>query len=66
MEYMEILLFASGMIIWAFFMFMYLDLKHTVSNETIEGVYKNDKLYRVFRKIIEKHHPEIIEKCKEL
>ena len=63
---MEILLFSMGGIMGAFLMFMYLDLKNTVKNETIEGVYKNDKLYRVFRKVIEKHHPEIIEKCKEL
>lgn len=66
MDFMEILLFSMGGIIWAFFMFMYLDLKNTVRNETIVGVFKNDKLYRVFRKVIEKYHPEIIEKCKKL
>lgn len=65
MSFMEILLFTSWALIWGFLMFMYLDLKNTIKEETISWVHTNDKMYRVFRKFIEKEHPEIIEQCRE-
>lgn len=69
MSFMELLLFWLWILIWGVFtgiiVVMYFDLKHTIKEETISWVHENDKLYRVLRKFIEKHHPEIIEQCKE-
>jgi hypothetical protein len=63
-DFMQILIFCMGLIIGWVCTYAYFDLKHTVSEKTIEWVEKNDRIFRVLRNFIEKEHPEILEKVK--
>lgn len=64
MEFMDLLLVISWVILWIICTVGYFDLKHTIKEETISWVEKNDKIFRALRNFIEKEHPEILEKLK--
>jgi len=61
---MELLLIFTGIIFGIICTVWFFDLKHTIKEETITWVEKNDKIFRVLRNFIEKEHPEILEKLK--